>query len=53
MTTDTQAEPRKCEQQCGADADCYAGGPYAGDWAGWYCYKCQQALGFAVWDRIH
>jgi hypothetical protein len=40
----------KCEQQCGATADCYAGGKGAGDWAGRYCYACQQALGFVIFD---
>lgn len=41
---------RKCEQNCGADAQCYAGGPYSGDWAGHYCFKCQEALRFNIWD---
>lgn len=43
---------RKCEQHCGADAAVYAMGPKAGDWAGWYCIPCQEALKFHVTDRI-
>jgi hypothetical protein len=50
MKTTNQPTP-KCEQQCGADADCYAGGNGAGDWAGRYCYPCQQALGFTIFDN--
>jgi hypothetical protein len=46
----TMNTQHKCEQQCGATADCYAGGKRAGDWAGRYCYTCQQALGFVIFD---
>ncbi len=40
----------KCEQQCGETADCYAGGKGSGDWAGYYCYTCQRALNFTIFD---
>jgi len=42
---------RQCEQHCGKTADCYAGGKGSGDWAGYYCYDCQQALGFIVFNH--
>lgn len=49
MTTTTE---RRCEQQCGAPATVYGGGPKAGDWAGWYCEPCIKALKFRIWDRV-
>ena len=36
---------------CGANATVYAGGPYAGDWAGLYCNR-HIPDGFQVWDRF-
>jgi hypothetical protein len=44
-------KPRKCEQQCGADAQCYAGGKHMHDWAGYYCYKCQESLKFIIFNN--
>ena len=41
--------PGKCH--CGANATVYAGGPYAGDWAGAYCNQ-HIPDGFQVWDRF-
>lgn len=35
---------------CGDNAAAYAGGPYAGDWAGHYCNK-HIPHGFQVWER--
>jgi hypothetical protein len=43
---------RKCEQNCEQEAEVYAMGPFAGDWAGWYCEPCAKALGFRITDRI-
>ena len=45
------ADQRKCDQNCGADAQCYAMGANAGDWGGHYCYPCAEALKFIVTDR--
>lgn len=45
-------QQRFCEQNCGQLAEVYAGGTGAGDWAGHYCQRCQQALGFAVLNRL-
>lgn len=42
----------KCEQACGADATVYGGGRSAGDWAGYYCQSCLEALAFIVFDRL-
>ena len=43
---------RKCEQQCGAYADVYAGGRGANDWAGYYCDRCRRALNFIVFHVL-
>lgn len=43
---------RACEQGCGNPASCYAMGPKAGDWGGWYCFSCAKALGFHITDRL-
>lgn len=40
---------RNCH--CGANATVYAGGHYAGDWAGLYCNQ-HVPDGFQVWDRF-
>jgi hypothetical protein len=44
---------QQCEQNCGAEAQCYAGGSNANDWAGKYCLLCAlhlQKSGFSVWE---
>ena len=41
-----------CEQGCGRLAQWYGGGPKAGDWAGYYCEACIDALGFQRWDEV-
>jgi hypothetical protein len=43
---------RKCGQHCGANAEVYAGGPNAWDWAGYYCEPCQKILRFVVFHRL-
>lgn len=40
---------QKCH--CGDNATVYAGGPYAGDWAGAYCNQ-HIPDGFQIWDRF-
>jgi len=40
-----------CEQQCGNPATVYAGLPYAGDWAGYFCDDCATKLRMHVWNR--
>lgn len=43
---------RECsELLCERRADVYAGGPYANDWADYYCHDHIPA-GFRVWDRL-
>lgn len=44
---------RLCEQNCTEPADCYAMGPLAGDWGGWYCYRHAEALGFGITEHIN
>lgn len=44
-------ERRLCEQGCGRIATVYAGGPFAGDWAGYYCVDCVPH-GFSVWHEL-
>lgn len=51
MKENPSEHSKKCEQQCGANATVYAGGPKAGDWAGFYCEPCVDALKFIVFDR--
>jgi hypothetical protein len=43
---------RPCEQGCGNEAQVYGGGSKAGDWAGFYCLPCLDALGFHAWDFL-
>lgn len=43
---------RHCDQRCGRPADVYGGGRGAGDWAGYYCNLCLEALGFIVFDEL-
>lgn len=43
---------RSCEQGCGKEAEVYGGGGKAGDWAGFYCHPCLNALGFHAWDFL-
>lgn len=40
-----------CNQNCGKIATVYAGGKYAGDYAGFFCEPCAKAVGFDVWER--
>lgn len=51
MKENPSEHSKKCEQQCGAKATVYAGGTKAGDWAGFYCELCVDALKFIVFDR--
>lgn len=44
---------KPCEQQCHKTADVYAGGPKAGDWAGYYCQPCAEALKFVIFDHLN
>lgn len=41
---------RECSA-CDKPANVYAGGPYAGDWANYYCQD-HIPTGFTVWDRL-
>jgi hypothetical protein len=43
---------RKCEQQCGSDAEVYAGDRCAGGWAGYYCRACASLLNFIVFNTL-
>ena len=42
---------RKCDQQCGREAQVYAGDTIAGGWAGAYCDECVPK-GFMVWEQL-
>jgi len=44
---------KQCETNCGKVADWYAGGPYAGDWAGYLCDDCIDFLKFNRWDKVN
>lgn len=43
---------KQCEQKCGAVATVYAMGPFAGDWAGYYCQPCAAALKFQITNYL-
>lgn len=43
---------KACEQGCHNPAQCYAMGPYAGDWGGYYCFDCAKALKFNITDYL-
>ena len=47
---EAEHEMSTCEN-CGAKATVYAMGPYAGDWAGYYC-DLHIPTGFRVTDKI-
>lgn len=49
---DKKFHGKACEQQCHKPADVYAGGPKAGDWAGYYCQPCAEALKFVIFNTL-